>query len=207
MAKKTTDMKHSMKPSPNVPTFTKPVPIVFGWLIPVSLMLVGMGVLGFGSWQLNRASLSEWWSSVPGTILSSEIQEISRHEEADSNYRVNVRYVYTVDGKKYEGNRLRFGFASYDDRWAAEQEKLRFASGNEVQVLYDPENPSQAVLIKGAGGGVWIPFAIGAAMTGIGLILCIVLPIAIAGRFEFQPNISGAETCDEQKPQKGESLK
>ena len=71
---------------------------------------------------------------------------------------------------------------SHDDRSAAQEEKKRYPPGKKVKVFYDPKNPSTAVLIKGAGGGVWVAVGLGSVFVLIGTCLFFYLPRVMAKR-------------------------
>jgi hypothetical protein len=54
-----------------------------------------------------KAEASKNWRSIPGKIVSSEIQEVTHHDSDGprSYLRLNVEYEYTVDGIPYLNNR------------------------------------------------------------------------------------------------------
>ncbi len=164
----------------------KATTLLFGRIVPASFALAGALFLVTGIRHLNRSWTSEAWSSVTGMIVSSDVQTISRRDSdghSDTNYRVVVRYTYNVLDEEYIGTRIRFGAISYNKNSTAQEEERRYPAGKRVEVFYDPENPSTAVLIKGAGGGVWLSIGLGSVFVVIGTILFFYLPRTMAKRF------------------------
>ena len=166
-----------------------------GWGLAAITLLIGLAATANGIWNLNKSWSSESWPSVPGKILGSEIRRNShesRHgpggklKNSDMDYVVEVRYSYEIDGRSLEGNRLRFGSKSQDQRAKAEQEKRLYATGKEVRVYYDPENPKNASLITGFEG--WLTkIVVPAIILLIGLVLGIFM-IRVTGTPQTQPD-------------------
>lgn len=159
--------------------------LLFGRIVPASFALAGALFLVTGIRHLNRGWTSEAWPSVTGTIVSSDVQAVSRRDSdghSDTNYRVVVRYTYNVLDEEYTGTRIRFGAISHNEHSTAQEEKRCYPSGKRVEVFYDPESPSTAVLTKGVGGGVWVTIGLGGVFVVIGMILFVYLPRAMAKR-------------------------
>jgi hypothetical protein len=93
-----------------------------------------------------------------------------------------VRYTYEVFDQEYTGTRIRFGAQGYNESSTAQEEIRRYPSGKRVDVFYDPENPSTAVLTKGAGGGVWNFVGLGSVFVVTGTFLLFYLPRVMAKR-------------------------
>jgi hypothetical protein len=118
----------------------------------VTLAISGVLLAGFGvrDFAFARASLS--WPSVEAVMLSAPAGN-------------GVRYVYSVDGRKYESRRARFFTASFGR--AAE---IDAPPGDVVPVAYDPAHPSRSVLEPGGSGAVFFAtVAAGALLTFLGL--------------------------------------
>ncbi len=102
-------------------------------LIVVALVCVAVCFIVLSAMKKKKAAQA--WPSVPGTVTSSRVQQ--KEDESDAV----VTYSYAVNGKDYQGNRV--GFFSRD---TAQQVVSRYPSGKQVEVFYDPANPSSAVL-------------------------------------------------------------
>ncbi len=86
--------------------------------------------------QFSFAKESKNWPTVVGTIISSE--RFSVHP-GGANTQAGVSYTYTVDGNKYNGDRLCFGpsITEMDERVWKE-----IPDYGDVTIHYHPEKPS-----------------------------------------------------------------
>jgi len=133
------------------------------WLVLGALAMLGLaGVLG-GYWLVHRtraqglASLA--WPATSGSVKSSAVQ--SYKTKGGPQFVAKVAYDYTVDGKSYAGDRVRFGNYA-GAQAAAEADIARYPEGSAVDVRYDPANPSVSTLEAGTRGH-----------NVLGLVLCI----------------------------------
>jgi hypothetical protein len=131
------------------------------WLV-LLLVAVFLGVAGligyFMMRQLRSALASRNWPAAPGTVLSGTVQALSeRHSDGTSTYFVpRLRYAYEVDGRRYEGERIRFGQIRESER-GARKVLEQYPAGSPVEVRYDPANPAEATLeAKTAGLGLML---------------------------------------------------
>ena len=140
------------------------------------LLAVGLGLLGTGAWliwrerALGAASLT--WPTAPGTIKSSYVA--THDADGIEKYVGKVNYDYTVRGKTYVGDCLRFG-AYAGARQKAQQDVDKFPMGARVEVRYAPHQPQTSTLEPGIAG-VSVG---GAAIAGGGAAL-LVLAVAVA---------------------------
>ena len=132
-----------------------------GCLTPAAIFIYGVvGVLllsQFGGQGLNYLA-SMGWEQVPGTVVSSEVEDA--WDTTGDRYVPQVTYTYEVDGTTYEGTQIDLRdtlyIASVDD---AEQLVARYPVGASVMPYVDPANPSSAVLdrqLPGAMAGILI---------------------------------------------------
>lgn len=129
------------------------------------LFLLGIGFIllffgGGGGYALflalsdkKKTAASKNWRSVPGKIVSSDIQEAT-HRDSDgyrSYLRLNAEYEYTVDGTPYLNNKHTPGRIpkSIPYRKAAEVAN-RFAVNAIVPIYYNPSNPWESCLEREA---------------------------------------------------------
>jgi hypothetical protein len=112
---------------------------------------IGAGLLAWRIVNLYRARASARWPVTPGLVLTSEIK-VEKHLSRGSfglksYYFPNIRYVYTVLGKRHENNMMGFGLGTvFYDRSEAETMIGRYPTGAHVDVHYDPEDPQQSCL-------------------------------------------------------------
>jgi len=91
------------------------------------------------------AVIREKWRSVPAKILSSRIVE----EEGEDGplYSAEIRYEYTVDGTRYESDRINL-FPKWSSSRRERSEKIiaEFPVGRECSGWVHPSKTSQSVL-------------------------------------------------------------
>jgi hypothetical protein len=87
------------------------------------------------------------WPTTPGRVISAEIK-VEHDSESGSSYTPQIRYLYTVNGTDYGGDRIRFGFNNAG-KSHARQVVEGHQPGSGVVVHYDPNSPGRAVLETG----------------------------------------------------------
>jgi hypothetical protein len=134
------------------------------------LLLVGVGLLAAGLWTIGRAVVATRWPTVPGVVVSSEIDVHDGRNNVDevpaTTYHPAVRYAYDVDGRRYVGERITwgdFGSTDLEERRAVAE---RYPLGSPVTVHYRPNAPQHAVLQSG-------PVAFNLLMPALGLGLLV----------------------------------
>ncbi len=132
------------------------------------LGLIGIGALAAGLYLRWRAAASRNWPSVMGRVVATQVRvEVLPMEstgDAYSRYYPEVEYEYTVDGHTYRSKRIRFGglpFVYSTDRGEIEAWLAEYPVGKKVQVYYNPQHPSEAVLEPGASPAALILLVVG----------------------------------------------
>jgi hypothetical protein len=141
------------------------------WIVA---LLLALGLLGAGyyvGWEwgwpaLREAQRSEDWPKTLGWVERSRVVSFAP-TGGRVEPRLELAYSYVVDGTAYTGHRVRLplplelglGFAETPQQLSA-----RYPAGLEVDVHYDPQDPSQAVLEPGAPPRAYLPIAVGAVL-------------------------------------------
>lgn len=109
-------------------------------------VVVGGGWAMYGQWQGRRA---ESWPTTAGTIAASKIveEEVRARRARGTISHAEITYRYRVDGRDYTSDRIRF--AVNPTRDDARLYVERFPARSEVDVYYNPNKPSEAVLEAG----------------------------------------------------------
>jgi hypothetical protein len=114
-----------------------------------------------------RIEQSNSWPSVSGTVLRSAVtcESIDVSPEMSDNappqaytpdmkdfYTVNVSYRYEVGGHTYESNRVAFyrETSLFGNEAKAKALAEQYVVGEKATVFYDPTDPKEATLIRGA---------------------------------------------------------
>lgn len=139
-------------------------------------LLLAAALMGGGyyvAWEwarpaLARAQESADWPRTRGWVETSRVQRFSR-TGGRVEPRLELSYSYTVDGQTYEGRRVRLPAPIPKMlRDGPQQITGRYPAGLEVDVYYDPQDPSRAVLERGAPTAAYLPVALGVAMALVG---------------------------------------
>ncbi len=134
------------------------------------LGLPGALVLGHALHQIRRGRRTRDWPVVPGRIAGRRLSPFPLFAPIA---RGAFSYTYRVEHVEYVGRRIRFGsdiaFAMPDPArtWLGQA----YAPGAAVDVAYDPHDPADSVLRKGASPGTYAIAACAAAMLVGGALL------------------------------------
>ena len=81
-----------------------------------------------------------------------------------------LKYEYSVDNLDYTGNRIRFTSfdINYEREHKAKREISAYPVGKKVSVFYNPNNPTDSVLVVGVGSRVYMGFGLGILLLAIG---------------------------------------
>lgn len=113
------------------------------------------------------------WPSVQGTISRSDFDCWEEEEEVDGSYvtetkcAASVEYEYTIDGTSFFNTDIRpnSGIKTNYDRNTAQKITAKYPLGSAVEVFYNPEDNSSAILEKKMNIGNWLlyllPFILG----------------------------------------------
>jgi hypothetical protein len=144
----------------------------------VGLVFLVIGIVFFFNATRNRKKAEEslLWPTTKGLICAATMKE-HKHQDSKgrrttSTYEPVIEYTYTVMGQSYTGNKVALGVRSFDSNQAYEIFN-RFPLGNHVDVHYNPQNPSEAILETHFRGQV-TTFIMSIALGVIGLALLIV---------------------------------
>jgi Protein of unknown function (DUF3592) len=117
---------------------------------PIVMIVAGLfGLFCLGSWMWNRQHVRKAypWLVAKGRIVSSETESYLAFDGGHSSsqhrfYRALIEFAYQVDGQEYHNTVGEPGTM----RASAEAEAARYVAGTEVDVHYDPQNPTHSAL-------------------------------------------------------------
>jgi hypothetical protein len=126
---------------------------------------VGLATTAFTGFSILRALKARRWQRTSGTILDSDIERIGDGSGGGSKlrYRLRIRYVYAASGQEFTGDRLSFFdvYVQHSTPTLAAAHRKRISRGNEIDVWYNPADPSQAVNDPRIPWMFWFAFTIG----------------------------------------------
>ncbi len=131
-------------------------------------LLGGLISLGKGGYDAYQALRSYTWPTVEGKIVSSTITSV-KHPGETPTYYPDIRYAYRVEGKEYTGDRIFFGEYGTGSSSSAQAVIDKYKVGTSVTVYYDPRNPANAILERGARWASFALLAFGLLFVVVGL--------------------------------------
>ena len=99
-----------------------------------------------------QAKMAGGWPVVRGRIVSSKVDSFwakagsARTGTQTRYYQAVVEYAYAVEGREYHSTHLAVGPQIAGAEAGAKEKAGRYVAGSEVEVHYDPADPSNAVL-------------------------------------------------------------
>ena len=112
------------------------------------VILTALGIFFYRQYQKGSAAKqsAQSWLSTTGIVLASTVQ-VRRSGKSRSEIPVVV-YQYNVNGKSYQGQRIKAGdqFLSIRIAGQAQETVARYAPGTSVTVHYNPANPADSAL-------------------------------------------------------------
>ena len=119
-------------------------------------------------------SKSGSWERVDCNITKSKL--VSSSSSDGTTYRPEINYNYTYKGELYTSDSIDFSSgSSSSDRKAESKILKKFPKGEKRRCYVNPQNPSESVLVRDWGRGIFkwiaIPFGGVFAFTGLGLML------------------------------------
>jgi hypothetical protein len=134
------------------------------WMTAAALGLIVLGmvvlaVLAAGDYreyqrldQARRfAAASENWPPTTGTVRDASVVtlRIPRGKTSVTGYRARIEFEYVVTGTAYRGDHLSFCQPPSLEKQAAEARLTPYPIGTQVEVRYDPTDPTRSVLEPG----------------------------------------------------------
>ncbi|HEX5475893.1 MAG TPA: DUF3592 domain-containing protein [Vicinamibacterales bacterium] len=125
-----------------------------------AIVVAGNGVRGR---RLARAAAD--WPTTSGRVVASGVERttgVVKYDTTQATYEPAVEYAFTVHGREFRSRRIDFGARVGTKKAEAERRAAAYPVGFQVQVQYDPQNPSEAVLHTATNTAM--PFAFAAAL-------------------------------------------
>lgn len=131
-------------------------------------LIVGVGLGAFMVLNLIRGRRSRNWPTVPGIVMDSQVTSYY-DDEGDRMYGVAIMYRYEVDGLEFTSARRTFGEFNSSNQGRAQRIVAQYLTGSNVQVYYDPDDPSEAVLEPGTNATSILFFLLPLIFIGLGV--------------------------------------
>ncbi len=140
----------------------------FYLIVSVFLVLGGLFCVLDGIRVLTLVGQSKSWPSVSGTIVASRVVENSGRRVS---YSAKIAYRYRVGDTSYTGTHLWVDDYNASDQISAQKLAAQFPLDASVRVIYRPDSPEQAFLIRGTHWFMFAEIGIGCAvlLTGVSI--------------------------------------
>jgi hypothetical protein len=116
---------------------------------------VGLAMLVAGLRDVWRAARTQKWPTASGTVVSTEeLQHLRQQpEEAGGgsriHYEARIHYEYSVGRVHIGSTVVRLGPTETSNEATAQSTLARYLPGQQVQVAYNPKDPTDSVLEPG----------------------------------------------------------
>lgn len=137
----------------------------------IACVIVGIGLIWYSLHLRSKVEASANWLQAAGAITSAQV--IQDTSSDSSEYRVDVRYCYVVNGQSCTGHRIAFTNRAFVRKKKAEEQLLGYPLNGPVTVFYDPSSVTESVLERDAPAVNQYMIG-GAALLVFGLVLLIV---------------------------------
>lgn len=141
-------------------------------------LAIGLAMLGFAGRAWWKSTQVAQWPSVEGDLLQRSLDENSNSD--GSTWKVKVRYAYTVAGRRYEADRLAFGYVGSSGQASHQAIYDKLVRGDRVRVRYNPEDPAEAALAHGLNKSTLTVAMFGLVWTGFTLGLMVLIHLGNA---------------------------
>lgn len=113
--------------------------------------MVGLGTLLFSSYSIFKTEQAKGWIPVSANIEKTDIT--SHSNKGTVSHEVIVRYLYVIEGKKYSGNRIAFGYGmnNIDDHDGLYS---KLENSKKVLVYVNPSNNEESVIVPGMNDSI-----------------------------------------------------
>ena len=129
---------------------------------PIFIILAGMFFLIKGYQSYSLGVQSEAWLAVDAHVIQSKIRQNRSLMKRPPSY--DFTYRYTVKGKVYTSNRYHFKTGSNYQAVSSHQ------TGDQITAWYNPNQPSEATIIKSESMLNYIWMLVGLISVVVGII-------------------------------------
>lgn len=116
-----------------------------------TIVFVGVGIGGvlYSIYSILMAMLTKSWIPVSGVITAHEMDEVTDND-GDYMYEAKVQYTYEYRNRPYKGDRIAFGFESWNIRWLVEGAyREAIARAPEITIYVNPRKPKRSCALCG----------------------------------------------------------
>lgn len=148
-------------------------------LLGSSFICIGLGVTGYGVYEIIRGLVAHNWSTVNGVITTSVVESYTIRRNVNNMdatmYRPRVEYEYVIGGESFIGDRIRFGEIGAGDVKYARSFLNRYPVNASVTIYFNGANPGESLLEPGIHRSMWLKMLYGGGFLFFGALALFVL--------------------------------
>jgi len=131
---------------------------------------VGLTLIVFGVRELLEGLRTRAWPRAPGAITVSRLEEGPRDRWFIRQYRSVLSYAFDAGGKTWTGHRITVDSNGHDLSYlgSARARIDRYPVGAQVDVYFDPSDPSKTVLEPGVPSQLVFALLFGVCFASVG---------------------------------------
>lgn len=137
----------------------------------IVIACLGIAVCLFAAESIRQAIRVEDFRATNGRVIESEVIRAGR------SYQPRIAYHYSVEGRDYENDVVDPVHPRGTEAWA-DDAAGRYAPGADLVVFYNPNDPSDSVLVKSQPGG-WLFTEVLMFLIGLGMLLLGVIGVHV----------------------------
>ena len=145
-------------------------------------IIIGAGISVFTLRGILKARDIRNWPTVEATILECDFESNSGSET--TTYRVNVRYEYSVLGRKYESDKIHPNYSSSNFEGHRPLFE-RLEKSTIVTARYNEADPSESYLLAGTFSAHMAVFFGGMIFLSAGIFFLLTFHFAMAGSSDY----------------------
>lgn len=128
---------------------------IIGWgcglVFILPFLLIGLGCLSFSLYYIFKTEQAKGWIQIPANVQKIDID--SHSNKGTVSYEVIAKYFYTIEGKKYSGDRIAFGYGmnNIDDHDGLFS---RLQSSKRIIIYVNPNDKQESVIVPGMNDSI-----------------------------------------------------
>ncbi len=170
------------------------------YILGVALLIAGPVFSIYFLPRVLEGRASESWPTAKGKITDANLVETQ--DIWGTHFEAKVRYTFEVDGKKYNGDRLKIGGKSTNEQDAKADMRSYGERVVFVDVHYNPTDPSRCTLES--GGTTWnfiLVTAVGPAILLFGIFLIAIgIVMTLLARNREAPAVDAEDEEETERP-------
>ncbi|WP_407947778.1 DUF3592 domain-containing protein [Pontiella desulfatans] len=146
------------------------------FVLPLGFILFGYSAFKYGISRLIKSLKSRSWPTTIGSVSYSELHKLrSQKTGIQYQYKPRIRYEFIANDQVLSSNKIFFGEYTSSNKSRIESLLSKYPLGSDVTVIYNPDNPEEAILEPIISIGTIFSLIAGIVFTGSSYLAFIIL--------------------------------